>query len=113
MKLSRPGQVARSTTRAPHIRPSAIAGRPEQAWQRRIACYRSAAQGAGTQLLHNKSSTMADHVTTTIAVRGCNIKLMRGGSGPPLLFLHGASGAGAWLPFMQALAGRFEVIVPE
>src|SRR5262245_33454623 len=56
---------------------------------------------------------MTGHVTTTIAVRGCNIKLMRGGSGPPLLFLHGSSGAGAWLPFMQSLAARFDVIVPE
>jgi pimeloyl-ACP methyl ester carboxylesterase len=56
---------------------------------------------------------MADPATTTISVRGCNIKLMRGGSGPPLLFLHGASGAGAWLPFMQSLAARFDVIVPE
>jgi pimeloyl-ACP methyl ester carboxylesterase len=56
---------------------------------------------------------MADHATTTISVRGCNIKLMRGGSGPPLLFLHGASGAGAWLPFMQALAARFDVLVPQ
>ena len=56
---------------------------------------------------------MADHTTTTIAVRGCNIKLMRGGSGAPLLFLHGASGAGAWLPFMQSLAARFDVIVPQ
>ena len=43
---------------------------------------------------------MADHTTTTVSVRGCNIKLMRGGSGPPLLFLHGSSGAGAWLPFV-------------
>ncbi len=56
---------------------------------------------------------MAEPKTTTIAVRDCNIRLMRGGSGPPLLFLHGSSGAGAWLPFMQALAGRFDVIVPE
>jgi pimeloyl-ACP methyl ester carboxylesterase len=56
---------------------------------------------------------MADHTTTTIAVRGCNIKMMRGGSGPPLLFLHGASGAGTWLPFMQALAARYDVIVPR
>lgn len=56
---------------------------------------------------------MADHTTTTLAVRGCNIKLMRGGSGPPLLFLHGASGAAAWLPFMQSLAARFDVIVPQ
>ncbi|MPZ38152.1 MAG: alpha/beta fold hydrolase [Rhizobiales bacterium] len=56
---------------------------------------------------------MADHTTTTVSVRGCNIKLMRGGSGPPLLFLHGSSGAGAWLPFMQSLATRFDMIVPE
>jgi pimeloyl-ACP methyl ester carboxylesterase len=56
---------------------------------------------------------MADPTTTTLSVRGCNIKLMRGGSGPPLLFLHGASGAGTWLPFMQSLAARFDVIVPE
>lgn len=56
---------------------------------------------------------MANHSTSMISVRGCNIKLMRGGSGTPLLFLHGASGAGAWLPFMEALAARFDVIVPE
>jgi len=56
---------------------------------------------------------MVDHTTSRIAVRGCNIRLMRGGSGPPLLVLHGASGAGAWLPFMQSLAERFDVIVPE
>lgn len=56
---------------------------------------------------------MAKHSTTKISVRGCNIKLMRGGSGAPLVFLHGASGAGAWLPFMEQLAERFDVIVPE
>jgi pimeloyl-ACP methyl ester carboxylesterase len=61
----------------------------------------------------NKEPMMADHTTTTIAVRGCNIKMMRGGSGPPLLFLHGASGAAAWLPFMQSLSARFDVIVPQ
>jgi pimeloyl-ACP methyl ester carboxylesterase len=56
---------------------------------------------------------MADPATATVSVRDCNIALMRGGSGPPLLFLHGASGAGAWLPFMQSLSARFDVIVPE
>ena len=56
---------------------------------------------------------MADHTTSKIAVRGCHIRLMRGGSGPPLLILHGASGAGSWLAFMRALAARFDVIVPE
>jgi pimeloyl-ACP methyl ester carboxylesterase len=56
---------------------------------------------------------MADHTAAKIAVRGCSIKLMRGGAGRPLLVLHGASGAGAWLPFMASLAESFDVIVPE
>jgi pimeloyl-ACP methyl ester carboxylesterase len=38
---------------------------------------------------------------------------MRGGSGPVLLLLHGSSGAGAWLPFMDRLAKNFDVVVPE
>jgi pimeloyl-ACP methyl ester carboxylesterase len=56
---------------------------------------------------------MSNHTTSQITIRGCNIKLMRGGAGAPLLVLHGASGAGAWLPFMQSLAEKFDVIVPE
>jgi pimeloyl-ACP methyl ester carboxylesterase len=44
---------------------------------------------------------------------GCRIRMMRAGSGPPLLYLHGARGASAWLPFMQQLSQRFDVIVPE
>lgn len=43
----------------------------------------------------------------------CKIRTMRAGSGPPLLFLHGAGGAGVWLPFMETLSQRFDVIVPE
>ncbi len=50
---------------------------------------------------------------TTETIAGCKIRLMRGGTGAPLLFLHGAGGAPAWLPFMEALAGRYDVIVPE
>jgi pimeloyl-ACP methyl ester carboxylesterase len=56
---------------------------------------------------------MADPTSTKISVRGCNIGLMRGGSGRPLLILHGASGAGTWLPYMTDLAARHDVIVPE
>jgi len=56
---------------------------------------------------------MSDPVTTKLAVRGCNITLMRGGSGRPLLILHGASGAGGWTPYMADLAARHDVIVPE
>jgi len=50
--------------------------------------------------------------TSVIAVRGCRIRLMRGGAGDPLVVLHGASGA-SWLPFMEKLAQRFDVIAPE
>jgi len=56
---------------------------------------------------------MASHTTSTIRVKDCNIALMRGGTGQPLLILHGASGAGAWLPFMRTLADKFDVLVPE
>src|ERR1700693_5183419 len=55
---------------------------------------------------------MVDFSTSVLAVRGCRIRLMRGGAGSPLLVLHGASGAN-WLPFMQKLAQKFDVIAPE
>ena len=44
---------------------------------------------------------------------GCRTHYRRGGSGTPLVFLHGASGAPVVLPFMETLARRFDVIVPE
>jgi pimeloyl-ACP methyl ester carboxylesterase len=50
---------------------------------------------------------------STIEVDGCRTHLRRGGAGQPLLFLHGASGAPVVLPFMEKLAGRFDVLVPE
>jgi pimeloyl-ACP methyl ester carboxylesterase len=56
---------------------------------------------------------MADHTTSNIAVRGSNIAVMRGGAGRPLLILHGGGGAGGWMPYMEDLAARHEVIVPE
>lgn len=46
-------------------------------------------------------------------VAGCRIRMMRGGTGEPLLFLHGARGASAWLPFFETMSQRFELIVPE
>jgi pimeloyl-ACP methyl ester carboxylesterase len=48
-----------------------------------------------------------------VEVNGCRTSLRRGGSGEPLLFLHGASGAPAIMPFMETLAQRFDVLVPE
>jgi pimeloyl-ACP methyl ester carboxylesterase len=60
-----------------------------------------------------QSEQMADHTDTMISVAGCRIRLMRGGKGVPLLFLHGGGGAGIWLPCMTELAKRFDVIAPE
>ena len=48
-----------------------------------------------------------------VEVDGCRTHLRRGGAGDPLLFLHGASGAPVILPFMEKLAERFDVLVPE
>jgi pimeloyl-ACP methyl ester carboxylesterase len=55
---------------------------------------------------------MAEFSTSVIAVRGCRIRLMRAGAGDPLVYLHGASGA-AWLPVLQKLSEKYDVIAPE
>jgi pimeloyl-ACP methyl ester carboxylesterase len=56
---------------------------------------------------------MVDWAESRMQLDGCDISLRRGGNGPPLLFLHGASGAGPWSPFHDALAERFDVIAPS
>lgn len=48
-----------------------------------------------------------------VEVDGGKVHLRRGGKGEPLLFLHGASGAPVVMPFMEKLAQRFDVLVPE
>jgi pimeloyl-ACP methyl ester carboxylesterase len=48
-----------------------------------------------------------------VAVSGCRVGLLRGGTGDPLLYLHGAEGAGRVEPFMAALAENYDVLVPE
>lgn len=46
-------------------------------------------------------------------IAGCGVDVLRGGEGPPLLVLHGIEGGGRWLPYMDDLAARHEVIAPE
>ncbi len=46
-------------------------------------------------------------------VRGTTVGLMRAGNGSPLLLLRGTDASDAWLPYMDRLAERHEVIVPE
>ena len=48
-----------------------------------------------------------------LAVRGTPVRLLTGGAGPPLLFLHGAGGGGRWLPFQERMAERFSVHFPN
>ena len=50
---------------------------------------------------------------TNLKVRDVAIKLHRAGRGPTVLFLHGAGGVPQWLPFFEALAERYELLVPE
>lgn len=56
---------------------------------------------------------MASNKFETHRIANCSVNVMRGGKGPPLLFLHGAGGAGAWLPFMATLSEQYDVIVPD
>ena len=51
--------------------------------------------------------------TDRLNVRGINVRARRGGRGPKLLFLHGAGGWPAWLPFFERLAQTYELLVPE
>ena len=49
----------------------------------------------------------------TMITRGTRVRVRRAGTGQPVLFLHGAGGWPAWLPFFERLAQRFALSVPE
>jgi pimeloyl-ACP methyl ester carboxylesterase len=48
-----------------------------------------------------------------VAVAGTDVQMFSGGSGPPILFLHGAGGNRGWQAFHQALAGNNTVYAPS
>jgi pimeloyl-ACP methyl ester carboxylesterase len=50
---------------------------------------------------------------TNLKVRDVTVKLHRAGRGATVLFLHGVGGVPQWLPFFDALAERYELLVPE
>jgi pimeloyl-ACP methyl ester carboxylesterase len=49
---------------------------------------------------------------STIQMRGETIRLQQAGSGPTILFLHGAGGA-SWTPLHERLSRDWRVILPE
>ncbi len=48
-----------------------------------------------------------------VAVGGSKVHLLTGGSGDPLLILHGAGGSEGWPGYVQALAEHFTVYLPS
>lgn len=58
-------------------------------------------------------SQATDYATEFIQVRDVKTRLLRGGEGPPLLFLHGAGRTGIWLQALEHLAAEFDVLAPD
>src|SRR2546430_11555451 len=48
-----------------------------------------------------------------VNVGGVQIRLLKGGSGAPLLVLHGTEGSLGWRRYIQALADQFTVYLPS
>ena len=56
---------------------------------------------------------MATGSETTFDYKGGKVFIRRGGSGQPLLFLHGAGGIPGWAPFLDSLSDGYDVIAPD
>ena len=56
---------------------------------------------------------MAEHKAEKITINGCSIEMLRGGTGEQLLFLHGAGGIKEWSPYLDALAGRVDLLLAD
>lgn len=48
-----------------------------------------------------------------VEIAGTRVQVFKGGSGPPLLLLHGTGGNPGWRPFVSALAERYTVWLPS
>ena len=53
------------------------------------------------------------HSVEMVTVAGCAVRMFRGGTGQPLVFLHGAGGHTGWMAFLDELASQFTVFAPE
>ena len=68
--------------------------------------------GSGSR--RTAASSSAEMPTATeLSIRGTPVQMLQDGSGPPLMFLHGAGGAGRWLAFQERLAKDFSVYFPS
>ncbi len=56
---------------------------------------------------------MATCTESAFDYKGSSVFMRRGGSGAPLLFLHGAGGIPDWLPYLDKLSEDFDVIAPD
>jgi pimeloyl-ACP methyl ester carboxylesterase len=56
---------------------------------------------------------MSEYDLSTMTLRGSSFPVKRAGKGRPMVMLHGSGGAPRFLPAMQALSQKFEVIVPQ
>src|SRR5215467_3188203 len=54
---------------------------------------------------------MTSHKEETVNIRGRSVRLFRGGSGAPLLFLHDSFWL-SWMPIHEQLSDHYEVFVP-
>src|SRR5881392_4056716 len=55
---------------------------------------------------------MTKPTTTFPVIAGKKTQLTIGGEGPPLFYLHSASGETEWMPFHELLAKHFTVYLP-
>ena len=55
----------------------------------------------------------AEFTEETVDVGGSKVHMLKGGSGEPLLLLHGAGGNAGWLRYVQALADQYTVYAPS
>src|SRR4051812_30756505 len=56
--------------------------------------------------------TQIPNTTEFVTIAGKKTQVMRGGSGPPLVYLHSAGGEMDWTAFHNGLAQHFSVIAP-
>ena len=50
---------------------------------------------------------------TKLQVRDISVRLFRDGSGPPVVYLHGAGGYAGWIPLFAQIAAKHDLLVPE